>query len=188
MAGCDLFRHENGVTVLTLATGKGRGYREKVYYVEEVPSAIGGRAFRLTPGVLDKLANGEAEYTVLLNVLAIPPMADTSRTTERSPVTLSVTSNSPLMSVMVPLARPLHFRRRVVRGIPAGASLLSPHALGHRQRRALAGHGGIDGTVVEAPCAAQLSEGTPGRVHLVVVGSSGKNTKLVQKVFVPRAS
>jgi hypothetical protein len=87
MAGCDLFRHENGVTVLTLATGKGRGYREKVYYVEEVPSAIGSRAFRLTPGVLDKLANGEAEYTVLLNVLAIPPMADTSRTTERSPVT-----------------------------------------------------------------------------------------------------
>jgi hypothetical protein len=31
-----------------------------------MPSAIGGRAFRLTPSILDKLADGE-EYHVLLN-------------------------------------------------------------------------------------------------------------------------
>jgi hypothetical protein len=66
LAGCDLFTASNGVTVLTLATGKGRGYREKTYYVEKVPTQLGGRAFRLTPGFLDKLAHGE-EYHVLLN-------------------------------------------------------------------------------------------------------------------------
>jgi hypothetical protein len=67
LSGCDLFTAPNGITVLTLATGKGARYRKKTYHVEEIPSAIGGRAFRLTPGGLDTLANGEAEYTVLLN-------------------------------------------------------------------------------------------------------------------------
>jgi hypothetical protein len=66
LSGADLFRHENGVNVLTLATGKGRSLRLKMYHVEEMPSDLGGRAFRLTPSVLDKLADGQ-EYHVLLN-------------------------------------------------------------------------------------------------------------------------
>jgi hypothetical protein len=67
LAGVDLFHAPNGVTVLTLATGKGRSLRKKVYHVEEIPTALGGRAFRLTPGVSDTLAGGETEYVVLVN-------------------------------------------------------------------------------------------------------------------------
>jgi hypothetical protein len=67
LAGVEFVHAANGITVLTLATSKGKGLRLKLYHVEEVPTQLGGRAFRLTPSVLDKLANGEAEYTVLLN-------------------------------------------------------------------------------------------------------------------------
>jgi hypothetical protein len=47
LAGVELFHASNGIAVLTLATGKGRSPRLKTYHVEEVPSAIGGRAFCL---------------------------------------------------------------------------------------------------------------------------------------------
>jgi hypothetical protein len=66
LAGCCLFNAPNGITVLTLATGKGLGFRSKTYHVEEVPSDIGGRAFQLTPSTIDTRANGEQEYHVLL--------------------------------------------------------------------------------------------------------------------------
>jgi hypothetical protein len=67
LSGCDLFRHPNNVNVLTLATGRGNGLRLKMYHVEEIETHLGGRAFRLTPSTIDKLANGEAEYVVLVN-------------------------------------------------------------------------------------------------------------------------
>jgi hypothetical protein len=67
LSGCDLFRHPNGVNVLTLATGRGNGLRLKMYHVDEVETHLGGRAFRLTPSTLDALANGETDYVVLLN-------------------------------------------------------------------------------------------------------------------------
>jgi hypothetical protein len=67
LTGCELFRHESGINVLTLATGKGGGLKKKVYHVDEIPTQLGGQAFRLTPSVLDTLANGETEYVILVN-------------------------------------------------------------------------------------------------------------------------
>jgi hypothetical protein len=49
-----------------LVTGNGHRESAKFYYVEEIPTQIGGRAFRLTPFSTDKLATGESEYVVLL--------------------------------------------------------------------------------------------------------------------------
>jgi hypothetical protein len=66
LAGCGLFRHVSGIAVLTLATGRGRSLKTKQYLVEEVPTQLGGRAFRLTPSVADTLANNETEYVVLV--------------------------------------------------------------------------------------------------------------------------
>ena len=70
LSGVGLFV-ENGVTLLSLVTGKGNGTRAKWYRVEEIETQLGGRAFRLTPAVYSKLdsklAGDETEYVVLVN-------------------------------------------------------------------------------------------------------------------------
>ena len=66
LSGVGLFV-ENGTTLLSLVTGKGRAVKEKFYRVEEIPTQLGGRAFRLTPAVYSKLAGDETEYVVLVN-------------------------------------------------------------------------------------------------------------------------
>jgi len=66
LTGAQLHDLDGGRLALVLGTGKGRCTSFKFYYVEEIPTQIGGRAFRLTPFSTDKLATGESEYVVLL--------------------------------------------------------------------------------------------------------------------------
>jgi hypothetical protein len=52
---------------LHLFSGRGRQMKVKLYFVEEMDSQIGGRAFRLTPSISCPLADVEATaYDVLL--------------------------------------------------------------------------------------------------------------------------
>jgi hypothetical protein len=51
-----------GRRALVLVTRKG----SKFYHLFEVPTQLGGRAFRLEPFSMDRLATGESDYTVLL--------------------------------------------------------------------------------------------------------------------------
>jgi hypothetical protein len=67
LAGCELHVYDNGVVLLQLVTGKVRSVKEKFYRVEEIPTELGGRAFRLEPAMGDKLAAGETDYCVLVN-------------------------------------------------------------------------------------------------------------------------
>ena len=66
LTGAQLHDLDGGRLALALVTGKGRCASAKFYYVEEIPTQIGGGAFRLEPFNTDKLATGESEYVVLL--------------------------------------------------------------------------------------------------------------------------
>jgi hypothetical protein len=66
LTGAQLHELDGGRLALVLVTGKGRRAAAKFYHVEEIPTQIGGRAFRLEPFNTDKLATGESEYVVLL--------------------------------------------------------------------------------------------------------------------------
>jgi hypothetical protein len=63
LAGAQVHQLDAGRHVLILFTRKG----SKFYHLDEIPSAIGGRAFRLAPFTTDKLATGESEYTIRLD-------------------------------------------------------------------------------------------------------------------------
>ena len=66
LTGAQLHELNGGRLALVLVTGKGRRASAKLYHVEEIPTQIGGRAFRLEPFSTDRLATGESEYVVLL--------------------------------------------------------------------------------------------------------------------------
>jgi hypothetical protein len=66
LAGAQLHELDGGGLSLVLVTGKGRRAAAKLYHVAEIPTQIGGRAFRLTPFSTDQLATGESDYVVLL--------------------------------------------------------------------------------------------------------------------------
>jgi hypothetical protein len=66
LTGAQFHALDGGRLALVLVTGKSRRASAKLYHVEEIPTQIGGRAFRLEPFSTDRLATGESEYVVLL--------------------------------------------------------------------------------------------------------------------------
>jgi hypothetical protein len=62
LTGAQLHAVDKGRYTLILCTKK----HSKFYHVEEIPTPLGGRAFRLTPFTTDTLAGDETDYVVLL--------------------------------------------------------------------------------------------------------------------------
>jgi hypothetical protein len=63
LTGAQLHAVDKGRYTLILLSKKS----SKFYHVEEIPTPLGGRAFRLTPFTTDKLATDASEYVVRLD-------------------------------------------------------------------------------------------------------------------------
>jgi hypothetical protein len=67
LTDAQLHELDGGRLALVLMTSTGKRAKQKFYHVEEIETEIGGRAFRLEPFSMDRLATGESEYVVLLD-------------------------------------------------------------------------------------------------------------------------
>jgi hypothetical protein len=67
LTDAQLHQLDGGRLALYLVTGKGNRAAGKHYLLEEIPTPLTGRAFRLTPFSTDKLAGDAVEYVVVLD-------------------------------------------------------------------------------------------------------------------------